>query len=401
MTVQSKKVGSLSGQPEGFPIFFLTEMWERYGFYVIQSLLIFYLVDELHINDTLSYVTVGSFTALSYINCFIGGIIADRLLGSSRSILLGGALLFFGYTLLGIHSGLFGLDIALSIISIGTGFLKPNTSELLSILYNDENKKESGYTLYYVGIYVGAISGSFIGGYLQRKFGWQLAFASSAVGALFSIVTFWYGAKRYKLFDTRLRHITIFNYLCTFLIVMLLIIVCYFVLHSDVLGMTYFILVGIACLLFLIYTIINNHGLHRRKLIAFLLLIILSVFYWGIYFQQFFTISLCIERAGKFGVPSSVFPAIESLGIILFGPVINAVWKYFQSRGVNISVPTRFSIGFLFNALGFLFITIGLCYASKTPQYINPIVIIVAYLLIAIGELGLSPTSLSMVTTLV
>lgn len=385
--------------PRGFSTFFLTEMWERYGFYVIQTLLIFYLSNELHLDDRTSYIMVGSFTALSYINCIFGGMIADKLIGSSRSIILGGALLSIGYILLTINSNLY---YALAVVSIGTGFLKPNISGLLSVLYkSNEAEKENGYTMYYVGIYVGAIGGSFVGGYLQKHFGWSWSFFSSSLGGVISVATFVYGMYRFKLTDARYKKISIYRYLLVSIFIILLLMVSYLVLHSDLLGTLYFILVGILCLIFLLYCIITHHGMQRAKLIAFLLLVLLLVFYWGIYFQQFFSISLCIARTSKTGVPASVFPAVESLGIILFGPVINKVWRYFQNKGQNISIPARFSLGFLFNALGFLLMWLGLLYANHMAYNLNTIFVIMAYLLIAVGELSLSPTSLSMVTSLV
>lgn len=402
MLSQPDQFGALTHQSKGFPIFFLTEMFERYGFYVIQTLLVFYLTDQLHIKDESSYIIVGSFTALAYINCFFGGIIADKFIGSSRSILLGGVLLSIGYALLAVKSNMYGLNIALAIISIGTGFLKPNVSELLSILYHgDEAKKENGYTIYYVGIYIGAISGSFVGPHLQHMLGWKMAFLSSALGSILAVITFWYGVYRFKLNDSRFTTVSVYNYIGAGCSIIGLIIVCYYVLHSDFLGMMYFILIGMICLFFLIYAIINSHGMQKKRLIAFLILVVISSFYWGIYFQQFFTISLCIVRTTNLGVLASAFPAVESLGIILFGPVINIVWKYFKDRGNDVAIPARFSVGFFFNSCGFLLIVIGLWWAVKNVEYLSTLVIVVAYLLIAIGELSLSPTSLSMVTTLV
>ncbi|MBY0379726.1 MAG: oligopeptide:H+ symporter [Burkholderiales bacterium] len=385
-----------------FSIFFLTEMWERYGFYVIQTLLIFYLSNQLHLDDKSSYVIVGSFTALSYINCIFGGLIADKLIGSSRCILLGGVLLFIGYTVLGLSYNNITLDLGLAVISIGTGLLKPNVSGLLSSIYrDDETKKENGYTLYYVGIYVGAISGSFIGGYIHAGFGWSLAFFSSALGGLIAFVTFLYGIYKFKLIDTRHIDIKMFTYVYALICISILMVVAYLVIHSSSLGTAYFIVVGILCLVYLLTTIINHRGMQRRKLIAFTILILISVLYWGIYFQQFFSVSLCLARACKLSLPASSFSSIESLGVILCGPLIIKLWDYFKSRDKNVSIATRFSLGYLCNALGFLVICGGLWFAIKTDQYLYSAFIAIAYLMIAIGELCLSPTSLSMVSTLV
>lgn len=389
-------------QPKGFPIFFLTEMWERYGFYVIQTLLIFYLTDNLHLDDKSAYVTVGSFTALAYINSVFGGAIADKFIGSSKGVLIGGLLLSIGYCLLSIHINTFFLNLALAVITVGTGLLKPNASSLLSILYSHkDSRKDAGYTLYYVGIYAGAISGSLLGGYLQKTFGWSIAFYSASLGGIISVLTFAFGICKFKLVDKRKAHPTAKDYLATLVSIVALIITSYFVLHSEFLSLIYFIIIAIFCLSFLLYCIAKHHGAQKNRLIAFLILMIISVGYWGIYFQQFFSISLCIARVGNSSAPASIFSAIESFGVIIFGPLINLAWNYWQFKGKKVSIPTKFSFGFLFNAFGFLIIAIGLWYANIHSTYLNTFVIVASYLIIAIGELSLSPTSLSMVTSLV
>lgn len=390
------------GQPRGFSIFFLTEMWERYGFYVIQTLLIFYLIDFLKLNDHSSYVIVGAFTSLAYINSIFGGAIADRFIGSSRGIIVGGILLCCGYFILGLNINLITLNIALATISVGTGLLKPNVSSLLSILYpKNDIRKDAGYTLYYVGIYVGAVSGSFLGGYLLKFCGWQITFYSASFAGLMSILVYAVGIFKFKLVDNRRLHPKYSDYLASLIAVVILILVSYYVLESEFLSIFYYIIIAIFCLSLITYNIIIHRGVQRTRLIAFLFLIIFAVFYWAINFQQFFSLSLCIARTCHLNAPASSFPAIESLGIIIFGPLINILWQYLKNRGKSTSIPKKFSLGFLFNALGFVIIALGLWYARLHGEYLNILVIVLAYILMAIGELSLSPTSLSMVSTLV
>ena len=155
-------------QPKGFAIFFLTEMWERYGFYILQSLLVFYALEKIHLSDSATYAMVGSFTALAYVNSIFGGIIADRYIGYEKAIMTGAVLLCMGYLLLTIATGTNLFICGLAIVTVGTGMLKPNISSMLSMLYKDHpEKKDVGYTLFYVGIYVGAIGGSFLGGIIK------------------------------------------------------------------------------------------------------------------------------------------------------------------------------------------------------------------------------------------
>ncbi|MCC2625046.1 MAG: hypothetical protein K0R14_919 [Burkholderiales bacterium] len=392
-------------QPQGFLVIFLTEMWERYGFYIIQTVLVFYLLNRLHQNDQSSYVIVGSFTALAYINSFFGGIIADRFIGSVASIFLGSIFLFIGYTGIGILPNLQGLTMGLSLVSVGTGLLKPNISSLLGTLYShhDNERKEAGFTLYYTGIYMGALGGSLLGGYLSSFLGWGITFISSAIGIILGTVIFSYGKLKYKIIDRRKTRLRFRDYAYALIGVITMLTVSIFVLQSEFLATLYFIFIAILCFGFILFTIITHHGVERNKLLAFLFLILLAVCYWAIFFQQFFSIGLCTERVCQVpnGVPISSIPAIESLGVILFGPVINMVWFYFKDRGLSVSIPNRYSLGFLFNSLCFLFISAGLWYAMVHGRHLNIIFIILPYIFVAIGELCLSPTSLSMVSILV
>lgn len=389
-------------QPRGFSIFFLTEMWERYGFYVIQTLLVFYLTNKLHLGDSQTYVIIGSFTALAYINSIFGGLISDRLTNYNSALVSGGILLFIGYVVVGLADNMRILTVGLSMVTVGTGLLKPNVSGMLSILYpNNDSRKDSGYTLYYVGIYVGALSGSLIGGYIQKYFGWSTVFFSSAVGMIFAVVIFLYGRAKFKLVDPRRPVVPFVNHIKALIAILVLISVSAVVLHSEHLSLMYFFVIGIFCLGFILYCIITHHGEQRNRLIAFLFLVLLAVLYWAIYFQQFFSISLCTERACQLSVPASSIPSVESLGIIIFGPIINAVWFYLRDKNKDLSIPAKFSLSFLFNSLCFLLLTGSLWYSAKAGIYLSVWFIAGAYLLVAIGELCISPTSLSMVTTLV
>jgi POT family proton-dependent oligopeptide transporter len=387
-------------------------MWERYGFYVIQTLLIFYLLDHVHLSDNEAYVIVSSFTALAYINSIFGGVIADRLIGMGRTLLIGGVLLIVGYSILSVASSVMILDVGLSCITIGTGLLKPNLSSMLSVLYprdgetkehdpHGEVQKASGYTMYYVGLYIGVLLGSFVGGYLQSYFGFKVAYLSAAIGGLIAVITFLFGQWKFKLVDHRRLHPTFFQYLVAIICIIGLIGISYAVLNSEMLSVIYFGLFGVFCLGYIVYCILTHHGLQRNKFIVFLILVILSVCYWGVYFQQFLSISLCMVRACANSLPASSMPAIESLGVVIFGFVLNYVWYYLHKHNKNLSIPAKFSLSFLFNSICFLLLLIGLIYSMKMGVKLGIWIIVVAYAMVAIGELCISPTSLAMVTSLV
>jgi len=163
--------------PPSLRIFFATEMWERYGFYVVQTLLALYLALRFHWQDKQIYELVGSFTALTYVSPLIGGWIADHLLGQKRTILSGAFVLLVSYFALSFTSSNHGLTLCLASIAIGSGLLKPNISSLLGNEYPEGSpNREKGFTLFYLGITTGIIMGSTFPGYLHHHFGWSVAF---------------------------------------------------------------------------------------------------------------------------------------------------------------------------------------------------------------------------------
>ncbi len=389
-------------QPLGFSTLFLTEMWERYGFYVVQTILIFILIEKLELNDSQAYGIVGSFTALAYINCLFGGIIADRFIGYNQTVIIGGLSLIIGYSFLGIANDLQLSLIGLAFVSVGTGFLKPNVSSMVGLLYKDrDDNKDIGYTLYYVGIYIGALSGSWFGGYFRIWFGSLWSFISAAIGVILSVIIFVYGTKKYQLYDHRHNQIMFAERFKALISFFILILIAFMILKYDFLSTWYFILVFLFCFSFIVYYIVISNGVDRSKLIAFSILLLLSIIYWAIFFQQFFSLSLCIDRVTRLSVPASIISSIESFGVICFGPLINLIWFKFKEKQKPIKIATKFSLGFLFNAFCFIILCLGLWYAKITHEYLSIVFIILAYLIISIGELCLSPSCLSMVTSLV
>ncbi len=386
----------------GFSIFFLTEMWERYGFYVLQSLLIFFAVKKLGISDKDAYSLVGSFTALAYVNSIFGGYIADRMIGYDYSVIAGTLLLCAGYSVLSVLSYNFDFFIlGLAIITIGTGMLKPNISSMLSILYkNNPEQKDYGYTLFYIGIYFGAIGGSMIGGYIKEYMGWMAVFASASIGLFIAFLIFSWGRKHYNLYDEREVKVTPRNICLAFLIIIGIIAISYFGLRNEVLSEIMFAIIAVASVAYITYNLFKLQGAARRKLFAFLIFVVISTLYWAIYFQQFFSVSLCTDRVTRLTLPESTLTGFESLGVILFGPLVSWIWFKLQQKQINTPITIKFSLSFLFNAIGFLCLVIGLQYAEQHGILLSQWVIVGCYLLIATGELFIAPIGLSMVSTL-
>lgn len=190
--------------PVGLPFLFFTEMWERFGYYLMIGIFVLYMTDAqrggLSMDRAVASDIFGTFIALVYLTPFIGGLLADRLLGYRRSIILGGVLMGAGYLMLAIPNNLFSFYAALGVMILGNGFFKPNISVLLGNLYNEERYKElkdTGYNIFYMGINIGALICNFFAAWLRWNIGWGAAFAAAGVGMFIGVIVFLSGMKHY------------------------------------------------------------------------------------------------------------------------------------------------------------------------------------------------------------
>lgn len=200
----------MRNHPRGLPFLFFTEMWERFGYYLMIGIFFLYLTDSktggFGMNNAKASDIYGTFIALVYITPFIGGLLADRVLGYRVSIVLGGVLMGLGYFLLAIPQNYTTFWLALFLMIIGNGFFKPNISVLLGNLYNEEKYqglKDTGYNIFYMGINIGAFICNFFAAFLRNNFGWGYAFAAAGVGMFIGVVVFLLGTKHYAHADIR------------------------------------------------------------------------------------------------------------------------------------------------------------------------------------------------------
>ena len=188
--------------PKALPYLFLSEMWERFGYYLMIGIFTLYLKDVeagFAMSEKDAADLYGTFIALVFLTPFIGGLIADRYLGYKNSIVIGGILMGIGYFMMGIHN-ITSLYIAMTFVIVGNGFFKPNISTLLGNFYSEEQyvaKKDEGYNIFYMGINVGAFICNFFGAALQILLGWQYAFMAAGLGMLIGVVVFLMGTKHY------------------------------------------------------------------------------------------------------------------------------------------------------------------------------------------------------------
>lgn len=392
-------------QPRGLSIFFLTEMWERYGFYVVQGLLVLFLSEKFQFSDKQSYAILGSYSALVYISSIIGGYLADSALGYRHAVILGGMLLFVGYASLAYSYDPQYFYLSLAFLIMGTGLFKPNVSSMLGTLYNgQDNRRDAGYTIFYVGINIGSILATVSSGYVVQYFSWQASFGVAAAVIVIGITTFTIGTAYFNIRDPRQIQYRYSKYLYTYVGIGLLIAFNAFLIQNSNWALAFFGLVCLAIVFIIGITAYREEERQRKRLFAYLLLLLISVVFWAIFFQVFFSLDLFVNRVVShdffgFYIPPPLFISVESIGVILIGPFLGKIWTALNQRNLNVSLPAKFTLG-----MGFLTLTFALLYYSVIVSPGSHVVmwywLALAYLALAIGDLCLSPMGLVMAVEL-
>ncbi|WED44646.1 peptide MFS transporter [Legionella cardiaca] len=380
-------------------------MWERYGFYVVQTLLALYLAFHFKWQDERVYALVGTFTALTYLSPVIGGWIADHLLGQKRAILVGAVFLFFSYLSLFLIASDNALTAALAGIAVGTGLLKPNISSLLGNEYHEGSpRRESGFTIFYMGITTGIILGTTLPSLLHYHFGWSIAFASAALGMVIAFFVFLFGVHRYKIADYHPSELTPPKAIKAFFIMFLLWIASFTILHYPSLADITFAVVILLCFIYLIDVIKRETPKQARQTIVIGLLCIISVMFWAFYFQMFLSLTLFISRVVEpklFGIlfPPPYYVSIQSIGMIIFGYFLSRSRPQLDSTHSGIKTGNKFILSMIFITLAYVLIML-VSKSSHGTTLLSPLYFIPAYLMISIAELLLSPVGLSAITVL-
>ncbi|HEX2548980.1 MAG TPA: peptide MFS transporter, partial [Gammaproteobacteria bacterium] len=383
---------------------FLTEMWERFGFYVVQGMLVLYFTQSYGFSDDKSYTILGVFSALAYISPMIGGFIADRLLGFKQAIIWGGIFLSIGYAFLAL-SDANNFYYALATIVVGNGLFKPNISSLLGALYpENDSARDAGFTIFYIGINLGALLAGVTSGFIKDHYGWHAGFGLASIGILIGLMVFAEGFRsgviQYQpslLFNKKI----FFSKAWVLLYCLIAIPLLGLLLQNQFLGSWLLPVFGIFLLFFIFILAFKEPPEFRNRLIVLNILIIAAVIFWMLWLQLFFSANLFIDRLVNknilgFAIPTTVFYALESVFVIILGPFFAWYWMFSDRYEINFSPMLKFVFAIFF--VGLAFITLGM--STYTSDLVNPLWIFIAYFLITVGELFLSPIGLSAVTLL-
>lgn len=394
----------LSRHPKALPFLFLTEMWERFGFYIVQGLLVLYMTEYFGFSDTESYTILGVFTALVYISPLVGGYLASNLFGFTTTIIWGGIFLVIGYAMLALPYAKPLLYPALSVIIVGNGLFKPNISSLLGMQYTtDDPRRDAGFTIFYIGINIGAFLAGISAGYIKEYFGWRTSFALASIGLVIGLLTFSYGLAYLKKTPAKAKLKSAQKYQLA-LYTLLTILGVSFLLKIH--GLSNWLLPAVGVILFflLMILIVQQPPKYRNRMIILSILIISSIIFWMLMLQLFYSANLFVERLVDkdyfgFHLSTTVFWGSESIFIILLGPLFAFIWDRLGARNKNPSPLGKFAFGIFFAGVGFLILGLSTLLPSA-KELVNPLWVFLSYMLITIGELLISPIGLSAVTLL-
>ncbi|MBP9727212.1 MAG: peptide MFS transporter [Gammaproteobacteria bacterium] len=397
-------------QPAVLRYFFLTELWERFGFYTVQTLLVLYMVSALNFSDDRAYTIIGSFTALAYITPLLGGYLADRIIGYRLSIILGGLLLCAGYACLGLfpHQLLGGL----TLVVLGNGLFKPNISSFLGQFYEkDDPRRDSGFTLFYIGINIGGLLAPVLGGFIQKWFGWYTCFGVASLGLLIGVLTFRAsfpllqdkGASPRHPQLTKLHQLIFAKPQLLFLLALSMAVIFALFNFPDI-TINLLKIVGVLLLIGLVVITLKQTSVERKHMTALIVMLLFSVVFWGLFFEVYFSVNLFTDRAVDhvifgFTIPTAAFVGLESTFIILLGPLFAIVWQRTNPRMRFMTTPYKFAYGLLFVALAFELLAVVVNH-SAIGVAIHPAWLVAFYILFVFAELFLSPIGLSMITSL-
>ena len=396
---------SVKKQPSSLKIYFGTEMWERYGFYVVQTLLAIYLTGHLHWEDSRVYPLVGAFTALTYLSPVFGGMIADKLLGQKTAVMLGVITLFASYCLLTFLKTQSALAASLAGIAVGTGLLKPNISSLLGNEYPEvSSRRESGFTIFYMGITLGIVLGTTIPSQLERLFGWQVAFGSAFIGLFLALFVYGFGLYFYPIHDYNPSPHRLSKSVLALVSIVLLWIMGFYILSYSSLAEIVFLCIVILSTVYIIKA--ARKAEKQQAIFNYLigLLCIISVIFWTFYFQMFLSLTLFIERVVEPHLAGLYFPppyyvTIQSLGMLGLGFFLSKNRSQQDLKKQASGIAKKFIIAIVFTFVAYSIILLS-CYFTDVHQPISPLNIIPAYLMLSVAELLLSPVGLSAMTFL-
>ncbi len=408
------------GHPKGLFTLFFTEFWERFSYYGMRAILIFYMYyavkdGGLGLDRTQANIIMSLYGALIYMTGIIGGWLADRILGTQKAVLYGGIMIMGGHIALSLPGGVTSLYVSMVFIIIGTGLLKPNVSSVVGDMYSaNDPRRDSGFSIFYMGINMGAFISPLLVGWTQEKYGFHFGFAIAAVGMFIGLVIFVLSKKNLGLAGVQptnpllpgegKRTALIFSISTVVLVVLGL--VAYStgnltIENFSLLITTLGILIP-TCFIAFMYRSPKTNEDEKSRLLAYIPLFICAVMFWAIADQSATILATFVDTRtnltlGGFDIPAAWFQSLNPLFIIAMAPIFAIMWTKMADRGP--STPKKFALSLFFSGASFLLMIAAIA-LTPAGSLVNPLWVVGSFFLVVLGELLLSPVGLSATTKL-
>jgi len=444
----------LFGHPKGLYICFATELWERFSFYGMKYLLLLYLTKYHLFSDGEGLEVLGAYAGLVYTLPVIGGMLADRYLGMKKSVIFGGILLCLGHLLMAVEGhqavqyaagtiltaditlnngavlsagtlltetikiqDLAALNVfylALSLIVVGVGFLKPNISTIVGQLYSkDDPRRDSGFTIFYMGINLGSFAATIICVYLGETYGWRYGFGAAGIGMLFGLVTFTKGLKYLRglaeppnvaVLKDKVWGLISREYLIYLTAILSLSVFWLVIQHEPVVFAAQQVLLIVSGVGLIAYAALKGNREEFQQMLVLMVLIGSTIVFWALFEQAAGSMTLFADRVVErniagIEITAGQFGALNAGFIIMLALPFAALWVWLDKFKLNPNIPIKFALGIIQAGLGFGVLVIGAQFPNEAGK-ISLWWLVLAYLIHTTGELCLSPVGLSAVTKL-
>ena len=399
---------------------FFSEMWERFSFYGMRGMLVIFMVSQLAMNDKVANLQYGATQAFVYAFTFIGGLFADKILGYRKSLFWGGLLMIAGSIILAINPQQF-FFFGISFTIIGTGFFKPNISTIVGKLYkDDDHRRDAGFSLFYAGVNLGALIGGYIciavangslwASLVPAHLRWNIAFGFAAVVMVVSLLTFTQTQKSLgdiglsplkDASSSKRKRLEVVTYIGSLLIIPVIMTMVSNTDYTDI----FMFIIGPASLLYLFYEMRSFNKEENKKLLAALVFIIFSIFFWAFFEQSGGSLSLFAAHNLNNTVlgipldPNGVNNSANSFFVIAFAAIVGLVWLWLNKRKLEPNTVVKFGLGFLFLAGGFAVFYYTKFFADANGRTSLDLFTF-GWFIITFGELCLSPIGMSAMTKL-
>ncbi|MFD1472730.1 peptide MFS transporter [Companilactobacillus mishanensis] len=419
--MDAKKDRGFLGQPAGLRTLFLTEFWERFSYYGMRAILLFYMYyaiekGGLGMDQTTAASIMAIYGAMVYMTGVVGGWISDRILGPRRTVFWGGVLIMFGHIVLSLpiaEGGLFG---SIILITIGTGLLKPNVSDMVGSLYTEKDpRRDSGFSIYVMGINLGSLIAPILVPWAANQWNFHVGFSFAAIGMFIGLVVYWLDGRKYLPesglhapdpinIDERSKAISRLVY---GLIAVAVIVAVMFFTHTLTVDNAINIISALGIILPIIYFVVMLRSkkvtkIERSRVLAYIPLFIAAVVFWAIEEQGSVIMALLVAEQtqlhiGGWNLQAGTFQMLNPFFIIIYTPFFAWLWIKLGKR--QPSSPSKFWLGLVFTAASYFLLVLPLMSISVGDK-ISPWWLVGQWALIEVGEMLISPVGLSATTKL-